>query len=89
MPIPAIAYILFVSVAAALMTIYDKVAEKRGSMRVPEAALMLMGVVGGAAAELLTMLFIRHKTRHALFMIGLPLLILGHTALIRYLWFQG
>lgn len=43
---------------------------------------MLLGFFGGALAEYLTMKAIRHKTLHKKFMIGLPLFILIHVAII-------
>ena len=45
------------------------------------ATLMLLGLFFGAAAEFITMLIIRHKTRHVKFMVGLPIFIMLHIAL--------
>ena len=45
-----------------------------------------IGAVGGAPVMLLTMLVIRHKTRHAKFMLTLPLFTLLHLAAICALW---
>lgn len=61
-----------ISLLAIILTIYDKQQAIRHRYRVPEATLLWVGFVGGACAMLLTMLTIRHKTRHAKFMIGLP-----------------
>jgi uncharacterized membrane protein YsdA (DUF1294 family) len=69
------AYLIAVSAAACVLTVYDKAAAKLRIRRIPEATLMLTGAAGGAAAMLAVMLLIRHKTRHAKFMVGLPLII--------------
>ena len=37
---------------------------------------------GGAAAELCVMLLIRHKTRHAKFMVGLPVMAAAHVIIL-------
>ena len=44
--------------------------------------LMLTGLLGGAAAQYVTMLIIRHKTRHKKFMTGLPLMAAVHIVII-------
>lgn len=67
-----------ISVISVIATIYDKIAAKTGNRRIAEKTLMLLGLLGGASMMLLTMLIIRHKTRHAKFMVGLPLEILLH-----------
>lgn len=66
------AYIAVVSVFAIVTTAYDKYASSRGLARIPEKSLFAIAAVGGAAAMYLTMLLIRHKTKHLSFMIGIP-----------------
>lgn len=72
---------VFMSVVASAAAVRDKAAAKAHSRRTPEATLMLLGLLFGAAGEFITMLIIRHKTKHAKFMIGLPIFILLHIAL--------
>ena len=70
-------YIAVMSLVSVIITVYDKIAAKKApKSRVPEATLLFVGVLGGACAMLLTMLMIRHKTKHAKFMVGLPVVIL-------------
>ncbi len=74
-----IPYIITVSFISVLLTVYDKFASKKlKRYRVPEKVLFAAALFGGAAAEYITMKFIRHKTRHRRFMIGLPLIIALH-----------
>lgn len=71
------------STVAVLLTILDKCrAKRKGARRIPEATLLLFGALGGSAAMWLTMLLIRHKTRHLKFMLGLPAILLVQVAVI-------
>lgn len=75
-----LAYLAAVSLAAVIMTVRDKSAAKRHKRRVPEKTLFGAAALGGSAAMLVTMVAIRHKTKHKRFMIGLPIIILVQTA---------
>ena len=75
-------YIFSISLITVVLTIYDKSAAKRGAFRISEATLMLCALFGGAVAEFITMLLIRHKTRHIKFMLGLPLIITLHIIIL-------
>ncbi len=89
MPVEVLYVILLVAAVSALtvvVTVYDKVAAKKlPRNRVPEKVLFLLALLGGAAAEYITMKIIRHKTLHKKFMIGLPVIIALHVILI-VLW---
>ena len=63
----------------------DKYKAKRGLWRISEATLLLLAVVGGSIGALLGMRIWHHKTQHAKFRYGLPLIILAQIALIYYL----
>lgn len=83
-------YLAAVSFVTFAVTVYDKSAAAAGRRRVPEAALFSLAIFGGAVAEYATMKLIRHKTLHKSFMIGLPLIILAHAAVIAAaLYFTG
>lgn len=64
------------SLAAVIVTVVDKLAAVRHRRRVSEQALLTVAAFGGSLAMYLTMLVIRHKTKHPQFMIGLPLIML-------------
>ena len=69
-------YFVAISLITSIITFYDKKAAKNWTKhRVPEKLLFLLAILGGSLAEYLTMLKIRHKTKHKRFMIGLPLMI--------------
>ncbi len=67
-----IIYLIFINIIAYLLTAYDKRASKTNRRRVKENTLLLVGVLGGSAVMYITMKLIHHKTRHSIFMVGLP-----------------
>ena len=76
-------YIICISLITAIVTAYDKrAAKKYPKRRVPENVLLMLAIAGGSVAELLTMLKIRHKTKHKKFMIGLPVIIVFQIVMI-------
>ena len=82
------ALVAVISLVSVAVCIADKLrSKKKGASRVSEATLMTLSAFGGALFMFLTMLVIRHKTRHSRFMICLPLMIIFH-ALIAYLIFS-
>ena len=71
----ALVYLAVISLITVGVTVYDKLASgsaRSRKHRVPEKTLLMLGILGGSAAELVTMLCIRHKTKHKKFMLGLP-----------------
>lgn len=78
-------YLLAVNVVAFAAFGIDKYKAKRGLWRISEATLLLLAVVGGSIGALLGMRIWHHKTQHAKFRYGLPLIILAQIALIYYM----
>ena len=77
-----IAYFAAISIISALVCCYDKIAAKKFTKhRTRESTLLLLSALGGSIAMLLTMLAIRHKTKHAKFMVGIPLIIVAQIAI--------
>jgi len=68
-------YLALISFIAIVVTIADKSKARRNKWRVPEAALLGISALGGSVAMLITMMIIRHKTKHVKFMLGIPLII--------------
>lgn len=66
----------FISLVSVIVTVADKVKAKLGRWRVPEMCLLCLSALGGSVAMFVTMLIIRHKTRHPKFMIGIPVIII-------------
>lgn len=78
----------FWSLLALWCTISDKRRARTRRWRIPEAWLLGIGAVGGAPVMLCCMLAIRHKTRHAKFMLTLPVFTVLHAAVLCLLWRQ-
>ena len=76
-------YLALISLISVIVCIYDKIAaKKRPRHRTPEATLLLLSALGGSVAMLVTMLLIRHKTKHVKFMLGIPLIIIAQVAAV-------
>lgn len=69
-------YLIFINILALIFTISDKRRAIKHKRRISEFTLMLISALGGSAAMYVTMLIIRHKTRHIKFMLGIPVIIL-------------
>lgn len=69
-------YFCVISLISIVVTVYDKSAAIKGKWRVRESTLILLSVLGGSAAMLITMKAIRHKTKHSKFMVGIPVIII-------------
>jgi len=79
-------YLAAISLLAIYLTLRDKRAAKRSKWRTKESTLMIVAALGGSVAMLLTMRVIRHKTKHAKFTVGIPVIILLQIALAAAAW---
>lgn len=83
------AFVAVISLISVVITISDKRKAIKGKWRVPEATLLGFSALGGSIAMFLTMLAIRHKTKHLKFMVGIPIIMtlqaVGLFFLFRYL----
>ena len=69
-------YLIVVSVIAMIVTAADKAKAIKQKRRIRERTLFIWSILGGSVAMYLTMIGIRHKTKHKRFMIGIPLIII-------------
>jgi uncharacterized membrane protein YsdA (DUF1294 family) len=81
-------YEMVISVIAVIVTVVDKFKSRKHSWRISEGTLLMLGALGGALVMWITMMLIRHKTKHRKFMIGLPAILLLHIAAV-YLILAG
>ena len=79
-------YLACISLISIGLTVYDKRAARLGSWRIKESTLLLISAIGGSVSMLITMKLIRHKTKHAKFMIGIPVIIILQIAAIVFVW---
>ena len=78
-----LAYLAVISLISAIVCIYDKVISKKNKvqLRIPEKTLLFLSLIGGSVAMFVTMILIRHKTKHVKFMLGIPLIIILQIAI--------
>ena len=65
-----VAYVVAMGVVTFVVFGYDKLQARRGGRRVPETALLVISLIGGALGGWAGMLVLRHKTRHTSFWIA-------------------
>ena len=68
-------YLLLVNAAGFLLMLVDKIKAKRNLWRIPETTLMGVAAIGGSIGAIAGMNLFRHKTKHAKFYIGLPVIL--------------
>ncbi|MBQ2944666.1 MAG: DUF1294 domain-containing protein [Ruminococcus sp.] len=68
-------YLAVINVIGCIVTVYDKICAKRNKWRVSEKTLFVLSAIGGGLSVYITMLLIRHKTKHKRFMVGIPVII--------------
>ena len=80
----ALAYIAIISLISIIVCVYDKGISKKNrvELRIPEATLLLLSALGGSVAMFVTMLLIRHKTKHVKFMLGIPIIMILQAAAV-------
>lgn len=86
-----LAYIAIISIVSIIVCIYDKKISKKNrvELRTPEKSLLILSALGGSVAMFVTMLIIRHKTKHIKFMVGIPAIMLVQAAIIFALFHFG
>ena len=86
-----LAYLAIISLISIIVCIYDKKISKKNrvELRIPEKTLLLLSAFGGSVAMLITMLIIRHKTKHVKFMLGIPLIIVIQACAVYLLFHFG
>jgi uncharacterized membrane protein YsdA (DUF1294 family) len=86
-----LAYIAIISLISIIVCIYDKKISKKNrvELRTPEKTLLILSAIGGSVAMFITMLIIRHKTKHVKFMLGIPAIILVQAAAVWALFHFG
>ena len=79
-------YMALLSIVSMVVTIVDKINAVSHRRRVPEKTLLILAALGGSVAMYLTMLVIRHKTKHIKFMLGIPIIVLFQGIVLWYVF---
>ena len=77
-----VSYIVMINLVAFALMGIDKHKAKKRAFRIPEATLFLVAIIGGSIGSILGMYAFRHKTRHFIFVYGMPLILILQIILI-------
>lgn len=80
-----ILFLIGVNAMAFILMGIDKQKAIKHKYRIPERTFWGLAILGGAVGALLGMKRFRHKTKHRLFILGMPTLIVIHITLLVYL----
>ena len=75
-------YLLIINALTFLFMLMDKQKARKKRWRIPEQTLLSLCAIGGSLGGLLGMYLFRHKTNHTRFAIGIPVMLVVHTALV-------
>lgn len=80
-------YFLVISLISIIICVYDKKISKKNNvkLRVPERRLLVFSALGGSIAMFITMLIIRHKTKHVKLMVGIPVIMVIQAVAVFFL----
>lgn len=70
-----VVYLLVVNLITFFLYGIDKRRAVRKAWRIPESVLIGFAAIGGSVGAFLAMLLFRHKTKHAKFTVGVPLIL--------------
>ena len=79
-------FLIIINILALVFTVSDKLRAIKHKRRISEFTLMTIAALGGSVTMLITMLIIRHKTRHLKFMLGIPVIILIQLSIVFLIW---
>jgi uncharacterized membrane protein YsdA (DUF1294 family) len=79
------AYLLAVNLAGFGFMRTDKIRAKQKKYRIPERRLFITAIIGGSVGILAGMQVYRHKTKHATFNIGIPVILALQMVLAGYM----
>lgn len=82
-------YLMIINLIAFLAMGVDKRKAIKHKWRIPEKTLMMFSVLGGSLGMFIGMQLFRHKTKHTLFVVGVPLIFIIETILYIYLYHLG
>ncbi len=79
---PILSFLIAINLISVVVCIADKIKAANKKRRISEKTLFTISLFGGAIGMYITMLIIRHKTKHKRFMFGLPAIILFQTVIL-------
>ncbi len=84
-----IVYMLIMNIFTFVLYGVDKKRAINRRWRIPEVVLLGLSLLGGCVGAFIAMRLFHHKTRHARFAMGVPIMILLHGCLVVFLFERG
>lgn len=81
-------YLFTINLIAFIVMGIDKSKARKRKWRISEKTLISIAVIGGSFGMLIGMYYFRHKTKHNLFRIGVPIILITEIILIVYLLYN-
>lgn len=81
-----IAYVAIANLLGFASMGIDKYRAQNHKWRISEAMLFFFAIIGGSIGTIVGMHFFRHKTKHKVFTVGLPIILLIQIVVTVYLW---
>ena len=81
-----IAYVIIINLIGFFLMGIDKRKAIKRALRIPEATLFLIAILGGSIGSILGMYTFHHKTRHWYFVYGMPFILILQIALIVFIY---
>ena len=75
-------YLVIINIIAFIVYGIDKLKAKRGKWRITEATLLLLAIIGGSIGAWCGVKVWHHKTMHAKFKYGIPLIMAMQAGLL-------
>ncbi|MHB1483866.1 MAG: DUF1294 domain-containing protein [Saccharofermentanales bacterium] len=85
----AILYFSVINIAGFLLIKIDKMKAIKHSQRIPERNFFIFTFLGAGIGVFISMLLFRHKTKHKIFMIGIPIVTAIFYSVAMYMIFGG
>ncbi|MBR5733228.1 MAG: DUF1294 domain-containing protein [Lachnospiraceae bacterium] len=84
-----LAYLLVMTIVGLIIMKADKAKAEKNKWRIKAATLFLISAIGGSLGTWAGMYLFRHKTKHWYFVVGMPLILILHIALLVFLFSKG
>ena len=84
-----LAYLAVMTIVGLIIMKADKTKAEKNKWRIKEATLFLVSAIGGSLGTWAGMYLFRHKTKHWYFVVGMPLILIAHIALLVFLFNKG
>ena len=81
-------YLVIINIITFFLYGVDKWKAQRVRWRIPESVLLGMAAIGGSVGAWLGMQVWRHKTQHAKFRFGVPIILIAQVALMVWILYR-